>query len=279
MDQSKSTNKNNNSSSKKNNYNSGNSNGKTKIVSKKKFEPKKDGSIPRELPKNKILVFLQMFHSHLATIVGSDEPDIMVSKFKSLKDSSPQKYSASRSLFTNMSKDIFGTWMPRVKFNGTTFSVTSVTGILATVVRLRPSELSYFTSFAGIFDEFRFEGPIVATYRPSYEIASTGDGAWSWAVGVIDFVDSSALASTAGALMFDTAKIFLLPMSRGSNRDETNWHTKLIGQPDLIWRDTGDTTTDVAWWKSYNYVSISGSHTYGVVAWTTTIEFRQTYGI
>jgi len=226
---------------------------------------------------------LMTFHlaclNMLTSVVGNGSPEEVFHRFSSMKTGDVDKFTSFRSLFRNMSKDIFGTWMPKIKFHSTSTSIAGVTGVLNTVVRLRAADLAYFSSLAGIFDEFQFAGPIELLFRPTFEIATTGN-IWPYAIGVIDLVDSTALASIGGALFYDTSKIFLLAMPRASGGDPiVRWDTRLLGQPDLAWMDTGVTTTDVAWFKTYNYLNVSGSNTYGAVEWICQIQFRQLYGI
>jgi len=214
----------------------------------------------------------------LCGLVGTGSIEEMIGRFTALKTTDSPKYSMTRSLFRNMSRDVFGTWMPSIKFRSAAgTAIASVTGILTTVVRLRPADLCYFNAFSGIFDEFRFKGQISGTFRPSYDPGSSGN-TWSFAVGVIDLVDSTVLASTSGALMYDTAQIFALGVAR-AGPVHTEWHTRLLGQPDLIWLDTSVQSTDVAWFKTYNYANIAGSLTYGYYEWHAEIEFRQLYGV
>jgi len=235
------------------------------------------------LQKGVVLQKLMTFHlaclNMLTSVVGSGSPEEVLSRFQSMKSGDSQKFGTMRTMFRNMSKDIFGTWMPKLKFHTTTTSIAGVTGVLTSVMRLRASDLAYFNSLSGIFDEYRFSGPVKVNYRATYEIASTGN-IWPYAIGVIDFVDSTVLASIAGALFFDTEQIFLLAMPRASEGSPiVTWKTKLIGQPDLVWLDTGVQSVDVAWFKTYNYLNVTGSLTYGAAEWVAEVEFRQLYGI
>lgn len=228
---------------------------------------------------HKLMTFHLACLNMLTPVVGSGSPEEVFSRFQAMKTGDEKKFGNLRTLFRNMSKDIFGTWMPKIKFHSTSTAIAGVTGVLNTVVRLRAADLAYFSSLAGIFDEFQFAGPVEALYRPAYEVATTGN-IWPYAIGVIDLVDATALASIGGSLFYDTAKIFLLAMPRASDGAPiVHWETRLIGQPDLLWMDTGTTSTDVAWFKTYNYYNVSGSLTYGVVEWICMIQFRQLYGI
>ena len=238
------------------------SKGKGLITHNKKKDKKKHGKQHKDfLQKGVVLQKLMTFHlaclNMLTSVVGSGSPEEVFSRFQTLKSGDVQKFGTLRNMFRNMSKDIFGTWMPKIKFHTTSTAIAGVTGVLTTVVRLRAADLAYFSSLAGIFDEFRYAGPVKVNYRPTYEIASTGT-IWPYAIGVIDFVDATVLASIGGALFYDTEQIFLLAMPRASHGDPiTTWHTRLLGQPDLVWMDTGVTTTDVAWFKTYNYLNVT----------------------
>jgi len=224
-----------------------------------------------------VLGFHMMVMNYLCGVVGSGSPEEIMGRFKDLKVSDPSKFNTTRSLFRNMSRDVFGTWMPTIKFHSSPAAISSVTGVMATVVQLRASSLAYFNSFSGLFDEYRMKGPIEAVYRPTY-VPNVNGPNHGFGVGAVDFVDSTAMASTAGALMYDTAEIFPTTLPN-SGTNITTWHTKLLGQPDLLWIDTGVQSTDFCWFKVYNWANNGGSVTWGYHEWIAEVEFRQLYGI
>ncbi len=242
-------------------------------------------SKPIALAPNRVATFHMMVMSHMANLVGGEgQPGEVAGRFRALKDANPSAYNTARGLFRNMSQELFGTWMPRIMFHGAVVTnvVSTAGGLIVVTQRLRANELAYFSSFAGIFDEFRFFGPIAAYYRPE-NVPSSGGLNVAYAVGVIDLDNGNALSSLGGALMYDTAKIFCLHATHVVKPTEQShtcaWETKLLGIPDLTWGDTSGGSTDVAWWKAYAYSNVPISTTFGVVAWRAGIEFRQLYGI
>lgn len=246
---------------------------------KKKHKKKKNENLQKGVVSQKLMTFHLACLNMLSNVVGNGTPEEVFSRFQGLRSGDTKKFETMRSMFRNMSKDIFGTWMPKIKFHSTSTNIACVTGVLTSVMRLRAGDLAYFTSLAGVFDEYRFAGPVEVNYRPTYEVATTGN-IWPYGIGVIDLVDSTVLASIGGSLFYDTAKIFLLAMPRASEgAPVVTWKTRLLGQPDLAWLDTAATTTDVAWFKTYNYLNVSGSVTFGATEWVVEIEFRQLYGI
>jgi hypothetical protein len=252
-------------------------NNKKKTKLPKSENAKKIARIRRH-PIHHLMEFHSLVMTMLTGMVGTGSVEEVTNRFLMMKTSEPLKYSTTRTMFRNMSRDAFGTWAPSIKFRSAAgATIVSVTGIITSVVRLRPADLCYFNAFSGIFDEFRFKGQIKGVFRPAYEPGTSGL-TWPFAVGVIDLVDSTVLASTAGALMYDTAQIFALGVAK-AGPVHSEWQTRLIGQPDLVWLDTSSQSTDVAYFKTYNYANVSGSLTYGYFEWHAEIEFRQLYGV
>jgi len=248
--------------------------------SEKKFH-KKHGHKREKLVKNvkmdKMMSFLNVMMSHFSMVFGSGTHEELISRYRASSTTEPSKYSLTKSFVHNTSRDFFGTNIQKMKFHSTSTSIAGVTGVLTSVMRLRAGDLAYFNAFSGIFDEYRFAGPIAVHYRPT-NVSSTGASGQIYGVGVVDLVDSTVLASIAGALMYDTAKIFPLTVSYAGGYI-SSWDTHLLGNPDDIWLDTSSQATDVAWFKTYNYIGITGSVTYGVAEWVVEISFRQIYGI
>lgn len=227
--------------------------------------------------QNKLFVLHTVVLNMLVPAVGDGSPEEVISRFKAMKTGDLGRYTALKSLFHNASKDIFGTWMPKIKFHSTPIALSSSTGVLNTVLGLRSGDLAYFPAMGGIFDEFKFAGPIEMVYRPTFEITTTGN-TWPYAIGLVDFVDSNALVSISGSLFYDTAKVFLLAMPK-SGEIITRWSERLLGNPDDVWMDTGLYTTYIAYFKTYNYLNVSGTVTYGYMDWEAQLEFRQAFGI
>jgi hypothetical protein len=246
----------------------------SKLVLSKKSNSKVRPS--KQISQKPMTVFHGVVMNYLSSMFGPDSSEALIGKFRALKEIEPSKFNSTRSLFRNMSKDVFGTWMPKIKFYTTPNAVTPTAGILTTVNRLRAADLAYFNSFSGIFDEYRFSGPVRAFFRSTYAPTAAASSI-AYGTGAVDLVDGTAMASVAGALMYDTAKIF--PLNNPYRHPEEVWDTRLLGQPDLIWEDTSVQNVDVAWWKVYNFANLTGAVTYGYVNWEAEIEFRQLYGI
>jgi len=92
------------------------------------------------------------------------------------------------------------------------------------------------------------------------------------AVGVIDYVDNTSLASFASGFSFDTMKLFYLELPNGPYREE--WHMHFLGPPDETWSLTG-ANVGVGYWKVYAWQGTAGSTTYGNVHGYAKMAFRQ----
>lgn len=246
---------------------------------KKGHEKKKKGGHQKikMVKMDKMMTFLSVMMNHLSLVFGSGTHEELIGRYKASSISEPTKFSLTKSFVHNTSRDFFGTNIQKMKFHSLTTAIGGGAGILTSVMRLRASDLAYFNAFSGIFDEYRFGGPIAAHYYPQ-NVSATGVGGQIYGVGVLDLVDSTVLASIAGALMYDTAKIFALTVPY-SGEFKTSWNTHLLGNPDNIWLDTSSQATDVAWFKTYNYLGVTGTVAYGSAAWVVEIDFRQLYGI
>lgn len=225
----------------------------------------------------KHMTFLNLMMNQLSMAFGTGTHEELVGRYRASATLEPTKFSLIKSFIHNTSRDFFGTEIQTMKFHSVSTNITGSSGSLTVVMRLRAADLAYFNSFSGIFDEYRFAGPITVHYRPT-NVSATGVNGQIYGIGVIDFVDSTVLASVAGSLMYDTAKIFPLsvPYTGGLM---TSWETKLLGNPDDLWIDTGSQATDVAWFKTYAYSGVSGSVAYGLSEWIAEVSFRQLYGI
>jgi hypothetical protein len=214
-----------------------------------------------------------MIANTIKGVVGGFGDQDTWDKFRALKISSPVQHQATSSVLRNMTRKVFGTYMPKLPFKSyQPAAVSSTTGVIVTVVSLQSSVLAGFGYYASIFDEYRPIGPFRALFYPTF-VSSV-----QLLVGVIDYVDSTPLSSSASGMLFDTARVFAAVYG-GGRVEPTVWPGHLLGIPDLTWLDTSVTSTNFAHWKAYAFAATSGSQTYGYLWFEDVmIEFRQQAG-
>jgi len=194
------------------------------------------------------------------------------------KDMPPDTLNSYRNFKKDMINNVFGSQMVRMKLRSVPFNITSsVGGITTAVIPMAYSGLSNNSDLTNVFDEVRFLPPMEFTYYSQYN--NYGVNSNYLLVGVIDYDDSSVLATTQQALSFDTARVFyanIVPGHADSYETACKWHGKLIGQPDGVWNTTTSYTQPVAWFKTYNLSpAIVSSTTLGFIVYTNEVEFRQ----
>jgi len=243
---------------------------------KKKRRSEMESSLPK-LPMHVALLKFQTSQSLIANtlkgVVGGFNDEETCTKFRALKSQSPSQYLTVATALRNMVRKIFGAYMPTLPFKSySAAAVTSTTGIVVTVVTLEASVLAGFGYYGSIFDEYRPTGPFRILFYPTF-VSSV-----QLLVGVIDYIDATALSSAAAGMLYDTAKVFAAVYGGGRTKP-TEWKGHLLGIPDLTWLDTSTTTTDFAYWKAYAFANTSGSNTYGYLWFDdVSIEFRQQAG-
>ncbi len=176
-----------------------------------------------------------------------------------------------------MYREIFtkGTQNPVLRLNTVQNQVqSSAGGVVNTVQFLSLGQISGFGDWNNIFDEYRF-------IRARFEYIPYSHGTLlpltttTWAlmapiVGVVDYESSTALATIAEGIGYQTAKIF-------SPNERTSWEVDLDWAPDTEWISSQTTGTVVASVKLYGN-NLSASTAYGAIYGHVDIQFRQAYG-
>jgi len=180
--------------------------------------------------------------------------------------------SAYRSMRRSLVRELFGTHEPSFHLHSFQGAVTSVTGVLNTVLSIGFQSCVDYSALAAVFDEFKFVGPFEVKYYPATTPGNAATGKLATAVAVLDYGEGGALASTNLALAYDTARVFALEAFDFRSRD--SWSGHVQGQPDKQW-ESADTNLIVCYWKVYNYANVTGSVTFGNCQFYIDIQFRQ----
>jgi hypothetical protein len=229
--------------------------------------------LPVHVALLKVHTCITMIALALKNAVGGCDDTETCSKFRDLKIKSPAQHSTISSMLRNVTRKVFGTFMPKLPFRSYDPAViASTSGVVTLVVTLETSVLAGFGYWGTIFDEYHPTGPFTITYFPTF---SAGP---ALVAGVIDYVDSTALSSKSAAMIYDTVKVFSASFT-GGNEQRIHWNGHLSGIPDMTWLDTSNTGQDFAYWKSFAFAATSGSQTYGYLWFEDVwIEFRQQAG-
>jgi len=162
-------------------------------------------------------------------------------------------------------------------------NVTLVTStIYTTVFVIEGSSLGNFTDFAAIFDEYRvIVGEVWYLHKGCDMTTNAGTARVGSGHGcaVIDYDESTALASDAAAALFDTRKFVNFVSNYHSHGDldrhKIVWPLKFEKLPDQEWIDTATGTTDFAYWKPYIVAAeVNVGGTYGVLTGWVDVQYR-----
>ncbi len=171
-------------------------------------------------------------------------------------------------------REFLGTQQPIFKLRTSFTTLTTSGANLTQVVAMDVTGLSPWSSFANIFDEYRVRKAvlhIVQLYTGYGGTASTL--AAMPIIVVVDYDDSSALASLANAIQYDTAKI----VHFGSANPKVHNSKEAIpeGQPDLAWVTTASPTVPF-WWKFWSLTTlVPSTAAVGYCYIEAEVEFRQ----
>ncbi len=176
-----------------------------------------------------------------------------------------------------MYRDVFtkGTQNPVLRLHTTQNQVASSAGsVVNTVQFLSFGQILGFGDWNNIFDEYRFIRArfeyIPYSYHNLMPITTTTWALMAPIVGVVDYESSTALASLAEGLGYQTAKIF-------SPNERVVWEVDLDWAPDTEWISSQTTGTVVASVKLYGN-NLSASQAYGAIYGQVDVQFRQAYG-
>ncbi len=182
--------------------------------------------------------------------------------------------SSTAKQFRGHIRNVLGTQQPVITCRtGMTTLTTSGTN-LTQVVAMDVSGTAGWSSFAALFDEYRVRRArlhVIPLYQ-SYGASATALAALP-VICVIDYDDSTALASLTAALQYDTHKIMYL-----GDADTCTMDSKPAcpeGQPDLAWVTTASPVS-VFWWKFWSITNlVPATAAVGYCFIEFDIEFRQ----
>jgi hypothetical protein len=176
------------------------------------------------------------------------------------------------SFIREMSTFLFGTQEPRLRLPSTGVTISIASGIIHDELGIGWGNINsaILSDLAGLFDEVKV---IEGVFHYVSERIAAADALIHKCVGVIDYETNTSLANFANGLSYDTHKVFSYDIVPSESRCE--WHWKSQGIPDLSWIPTSDTSTMVAYWKSYIRSTDSGSVGVGFTYFTATCDFRQ----
>jgi len=176
-----------------------------------------------------------------------------------------------------------GTQNPSFRLYIAISNVVLVTSsVYNTVFVIEGSSLGNFTDFPAIFDEYRvIVGEVWYMHKGCDMTTSTGTARVGSGHGcaVIDYDESTALASDAAAALFDTRKFvnFVSNYHSEGNAEKHKivWPLKFEKLPDQEWIDTATGTTDFAYWKPYIVAAeVNVGGTYGVLTGWVDVQYR-----
>lgn len=170
-----------------------------------------------------------------------------------------------------------GTQIPAFRLYSTDTTINFVTTVsYTTVLQINMSLFLNFSSLAVVFDEYRIISGEVEYRGNRYYMDPTGS-LMGIAAAVIDYDDTTALATFDGALQYDTRKIFAV--TSHSFRDyPVRWPLMFDPLPDQDWITTATNNQTFATWKPYFPITyVDGSASLGalgsVQAWVD-VQFR-----
>lgn len=174
-----------------------------------------------------------------------------------------------------------GTQAPTIRLYSTTnlIGATSATN-LASTLQVSASAFQHFTDLAAVFDEYRPIGgdvEYVPNAWPTFTNGATHQPNLEFSVGVIDYDNTTALASLDEGLEYDTKKRFyLVAAPETCEKSITHWPMKFEPLPDQQWVDCATTSTVFATWKMFcngSDITFTNARVGQVLAWMD-FQFR-----
>jgi hypothetical protein len=262
----------------------------TRLTEKQRIDQLVDARVQQLTGKTSSHVALVQKYGHL---ISQGRPTTSMSKIKFLIDGCrkflaptgtgtlrERKLSLSKLQLTDyqnfireMSSFLWGTQEPRLRLPSVATTISIASGIIHDELGLGFGTLNVtlISDLAGIFDEVKV---IEGACHYVAEVTSGTGSLVHKVVGVIDYESNTSLSSFANGLSYDTHKVFSYASIPGDNA-RCEWHFKSQGIPDLSWIPTTDTSSMVAYWKTYIRATDSGSSAMGFFYYTCTCDFRQ----
>jgi len=176
-----------------------------------------------------------------------------------------------------------GTQNPAFRLYISITNIVLVTSsIYSTVFVIEGANLGNFSDFTAIFDEYRvIEGEVWYMQKgvDCTQTAGTARVGSGHGCAVIDYDDSTALASDSAAALYDTRKFLNFVANSVSvcdlEKHKVVWPLKFEKLPDEEWTDSATSTTDFAYWKPYIVAAETNvGGTYGVLTGYVDVQYR-----
>ncbi len=171
-------------------------------------------------------------------------------------------------------RNFLGTQQPIIRCR-TSFTTLTTSGTnLTQVVAMDVTGVTAWSSLANLFDEYRVRRATlhIQPLYQSYGASATALAALPIIV-VVDYDDSTAIATLANAIQYDTYKILYLGTSNPKNLKSKPALPE--GIPDLTWVTTA-TPTVPFWWKFWSLTTlVPSTAAVGYCFIEAEIEFRQ----
>jgi hypothetical protein len=165
-----------------------------------------------------------------------------------------------------------GTQVPTFRLYVTPTNVTTdAGGATFTTVPINISALLNASDLINVFDEYRVVGGLL---KYDADTGLTASRPVQFCFGLVDYGDTTALASFAEAAAYDTKKGFYsTPYVVDVKPKTVSWPLKFSLLPDQEWIPTATTTT-VCTWKCYSRTAAGATATLGFVHGYVDVQFR-----
>jgi hypothetical protein len=151
--------------------------------------------------------------------------------------------------------------------------LTDASGNYTTVSNINPANIIDIASLGAVFDEQQVLRGRVVFQPAGYGYGGAINAGCGVNGAVIDYVDSTTLASDNAALAYDTFKHFHVSTTTG---DAVSWKIVFVGQPDEAWIKTGS-NVNMAYWKPWTFTNLPNSANtyYGAIEISLESRYRQ----
>jgi len=173
-----------------------------------------------------------------------------------------------------------GTQIPTIRLYLISSLVATSNGVAqTTTLQVSASQFSHFSDLAAVFDEYRPIGgdiEFVPNAGPLFTNAATHQANLQTSVGVIDYDNTTALASFDEGLEYDTKKKFFMCATPSKQLVSTSWRMQFEKLPDQQWVDCATNSTVFCTWKMYANaadIAFSNSRAFYLMGWMD-IQFR-----
>lgn len=146
----------------------------------------------------------------------------------------------------------------------------------STVFNLTFAGLLNNSDLAAVFSEYRVIRGMLELYPSVTQPVSGSIDPSNVAIAVIDYIDTSALASFDGGVAYDTKKFFSTNMTQTQlAMKPVRWPLEFEPLPDQEWVDTSSSVVFCSW-KPFIAHSIASTPTVGLLTGWVDVQFRGT---